>query len=164
MTWMSSIPFMPSFASSSATRPMSQVTLNALSIPGLLSLVANVSARASKIVIVDAPSLILPVTILHRYLASIGPESCSMLERIFILSSWESLPSAVSIWERPLITLAKVRGSENSVICFFLPMSISATVPGSPSFSHSSSTLESGVPDVNAMALRISLSAMPNSI
>ena len=157
------MPSIPLLQMVSATNPRSHVTLNALSTDSLSSFVANAIDKASKIVIVDAPILILPVTILQRYLASNGPESWSRLARCFIFLSCESFPSAVSMSVKPFTTLSNVKGSENNVICFFVPISFSATAPGSPSFTHISSTLLSLVPDVNAIALNTSLSAIPSS-
>ena len=163
LTPMALMASMPPSAMVSATSPMSQVTLNALSMAGRSSLAANASARASRMVMAPAPTLMRPVTILQRYLASTGPASCIRLDSCFIFLSWESFPSAPSIAVRPLTTRSKVRSSENRVICFFFPMRLSATSPGSPVLTHSSSTFDSGIPAVNAMALRTSLSAMPSS-
>ena len=56
---------MPPLAMVSATSPMSQVMLNALSMSGRSSLVAKASPRASRNVMSPAPTLILPVAILH---------------------------------------------------------------------------------------------------
>ena len=157
------IASIPPFAMVSATSPMSHVTLNALSIAGRSSFSENAMARASRMVMSAAPTLILPVTVLQRYLASRGPESWSMLARVFIFLSWESLPSASWIAVSPLTTLATDSSSENRVICFFPDMRVSATFPGSPVSIHSFSALSSDVPDVNAIALRTSLSAIPRT-
>ena len=56
---------MPPVAMVSAINPMSHVTLNALSIAGRSSFVANASPRASRMVMSPAPILILPVTSLQ---------------------------------------------------------------------------------------------------
>ena len=161
-----SIPFTasrPPDARVSATNPISHVMLNALSISGRSSLEANAEASASIAVMVPAPTLILPVTILQRYLASRGDESWSIRASSFIFLSWESLPDAFSMAVRPSMTFWNDRGSENRVICFFLAMSISATSPGSPVFVHRSSTSSDLLPDTDAIAFSTSLSAMPSS-
>ena len=126
-------------------------------------MVAKLTARASRIVMSAAPTLILPVTVLQRYLASSGPESWSMLARSFIFLSWESLPSAFCMAVSPLITLSTVRSSENRVICFFLDRSLSATTPGSPVSTISSSARSCDAPEVMAMAFRTILSAIPRT-
>ena len=154
---------MPPSAMVSATSPMSQVTLKARSISGRSSLVANASASASRMVMSAAPTRILPVTVLHRYLASRGPESWSRLARVFIFLSWESFPSASCIAVRPFTTLSTVSSSEKSVICFFFEIRVSATLPGSPVSIHSLSVSASDVPEVNDIALRTSLSAIPRT-
>ena len=163
LTPMERTASMPPLAMVSATRPMSHVTLNALSIAGRSSFVAKASASASRMVMSAAPTLILPVTVLQRYLASSGPESWRRPARVFCLVSWESLPSAFSIVVSPLTTLATVSSSENSAICFFLEIMVSATWPMSPVSMVSFSTLSSGFPEALAMAFMTSLSAMPST-
>ena len=163
-TFISDTAAMPPRARVSPTRPMSQVTLNALSISGLALLSAKHSARASSTVMADAPVLILPVTILHRYFAPSGSELLSRRDRIFIFWLCESFPSERSISVSPSTTASRVRVSENRVRCFFLEIRSSATMPGSPSFCQILSASSSGYPAALATALSTSLSAMPSSM